>query len=137
MVSQEVIAEAEKMKQAAAGVRAAAEKVRTGDHDGAIASLRPILEKSPKDSNALYVLGMAHMKKAQWAEAEAAFVQVREIVPGFAAVHKPDGTIEIDKTAFEKALGYLERAKAGYAAQPDKVKFIDDLIALVKEQIKK
>jgi tetratricopeptide (TPR) repeat protein len=219
MVSQEVIAEAEKMKQAAAGVRAAAEKVRAGDYDGAIASLGPILEKNPKDSNALYVLGLAHMKKAQWAEAEAAFVQVREIVPGFAAVHyqlglcfqqageldkalaayaeamrldpanpdsaynsglilfsksqaaealalfekalvlkpadpafmemagrchinlaavhKPDGTIEIDKTAFEKALGYLERAKAGYTAQPDKVKFIDDLIALVKEQIKK
>jgi len=219
MVSQEVIAEAEKMKQAAAGVRSAAEKVRGGDYDGAIASLGPILEKNPKDSNALYVLGMAHMKKAQWAEAEAAFVQVREIVPGFAAVHyqlglcyqqtgeldkalaayakaveldpanpdsaynsglilfsksqaaealvlfekalalkpddpaflemagrchinlaaihKPDGTIEIDKTAFEKALAYLEKAKAGYTAQPDKVKFIDDLITLVREQIKK
>lgn len=219
MVSQEVIAEAEKMKQAAAGVRAAAEKVRTGDHDGAIASLGPILEKNPKDSNALYVLGMAYMKKAQWAEAEAALAQVREIVPGFAAVHyqlglcyqqtgeldkalasyakaiefdpanpdsaynsglilfsksqaaealvlfekalalkpddpaflemagrchinlaadhKPDGTIGIDKTSFEKALSYLERAKAGYAAQPDKVKYIDDLIALVREQIKK
>ncbi|HSA94688.1 MAG TPA: hypothetical protein VLJ16_01460, partial [Acidobacteriota bacterium] len=55
-----------------------------------------------------------------------------------AAVHKPDGTIEIDKGAFEKALGYLEKAKAGYAAaQPEKAKFIDDLIILVKEQIKK
>jgi tetratricopeptide (TPR) repeat protein len=219
MVSQEVIAEAEKMKQAAAGVRSAAEKVRGCDYDGAIASLGPILEKNPKDSNALYVLGMAYMKKTQWAEAEAAFVQVREIVPGFAAVHyqlglcyqqtgeldkalaayakaieldpanpdsaynsglilfsksqaaealvlfekalalkpddpaflemagrchinlaavhKPDGTIEIDKTAFEKALAYLEKAKAGYTAQPDKVKFIDDLITLVREQIKK
>jgi tetratricopeptide (TPR) repeat protein len=219
MISAEVIAEAEKMKQAAAEVKAAAEKVRGGDYDGAITALRPVLEKNPKDSNALYILGMAHQKKAQWAEAVEAFLQVRELTPAFAAVHyqlgvcyqqsgqadkalaayaeamkldpanpdsaynsglilfsksqaaealalfekalalkpddpvflemagrahinlaavhKPDGTIEIDKTAFEKALGYLEKAKAGYTADPDKVKFIDDLINLVKEQIKK
>jgi tetratricopeptide (TPR) repeat protein len=219
MVSAEVIAEAEKMKQAAAEVKAAAEKARAGDFDGAIAKLKPLLEKNPKDSNALYVLGMAYQKKAQWAEAEAAFLQVRELSPNFAAVHyqlgvcyqqageaekalasyakameldpanpdsaynsglilfsksqaaealalfekalalspddpaflemagrshinlaavrKADGGIEIDKTAFEKALAYLEKAKVGYAADPDKVKFIDDLINLVKEQVKK
>ena len=219
LVSAEVIAEAEKMKQAAAEVKAAAEKVRGGDFDGALAMLGPIIEKNPKDSNALYILGMAHQKKGQWAEAVAAFLQVRELSPAFAAVHyqlgvcyqqsgeadkalaayaeamkldpgnpdsaynsglilfsqskaaealalfekaleikpddpaflemagksrinlaavhKPDGTIEIDKTAFEEALGCLEKAKAGYADQPDKAKFLDDLITLVKEQIKK
>lgn len=219
MVSVEVIAEAEKLKQAVAGVKAAAEKVRGGDYDSAITALRPILEKNPKDSNALYVLGMAHQKKAQWADAEAAFLLARELTPGFAAVHyqlgvcyqrageadkalaayakameldpanpdtaynsgliffsrsqaaealamfekalelrpddpafqemagrcyinlsavrKPDGGIEIDKDAFQKALEHLEKAKAGYAADPDKVKFVDDLISLVKEQIKK
>jgi len=219
LVSEEVIAEAERMKKAAGEVKAAAEKVRGGDYDGAIAALKPILEKNPKDSNALYILGMAHQKKAQWAEAEAAFLQVRELTPGFPAVHyqlgvcyqqageaekalasyarameldpanpdsaynsglilfsksqaaealvlfekalelkpddpaflemagrshinlaavrKPDGGIEIDKAAFEKALMYLEKAKAGYSADPDKAKFIDDLINLVKEQIKK
>jgi len=219
MVSAEVLAEAEKMKQAAAEVKAAAEKVRNGDFDQAIAALEPIIAKNPKDSNALYILGMARQKKAQWAEAEAAFLQVRELSPNFAAVHyqlgvcyqqtgqadkalasyaeamkldpanpdsaynsglilfsqskaaealvlfekalelkpddpaflemagrahinlaaihKPDGTIEIDKTAFEKALGCLEKAKAGYADQPEKAKFLDDLINLVKEQIKK
>jgi Flp pilus assembly protein TadD len=181
--------------------------------------LGPIIEKNPKDSNALYILGMAHQKKGQWPEAVAAFLQVRELSPAFAAVHyqlgvcyqqsgeadkalaayaeamrldpanpdsaynsglilftqskaaealalfekalelkpddpaflemagrshinlaaihKPDGTIEIDKTAFEKALGFLEKAKAGYIDQPDKVKFLDELINLVKEQIKK
>jgi tetratricopeptide (TPR) repeat protein len=220
MVSAEVLAEAEKMRQAAAGVKAAAEKVRAGDYDGAIAALGPILEKNPKDSNALYILGMARQKKSLWAEAVAAFLEVRELVPNFAAVHyqlgvcyqqtgeadkalaayaeamrldpgnpdsaynsglilfsqskaaealalfekalalkpddpsflemagrssinlaavhKPDGTVEIDKGAFEKALGFLEKAKTGYAAdQPDKAKFIDDLIILVKEQLKK
>lgn len=219
MVSAEVLAEAEKMKQAAAEVKAAAEKVRGGDFDGALAMLRPLIEKNPKDSNALYIIGMARQKKGQWAEAAAAFLQVRELTPAFAAVHyqlgvcyqqsgeadkalaayaeamkldpanpdsaynsglilfsqskaaealalfekalelkpddpaflemagrshinlaaihKPDGTIEIDKTAFEKALGYLEKAKATYADEPDKAKFLDDLINLVKEQIKK
>jgi len=217
LVSAEVLAEAEKMKQAAAEVKAAAEKVRGGDYDLAIAALEPIIAKNPKDSNALYILGLARQKKAQWAEAETAFLLVRELSPNFAAVHyqlgvcyqqsgeadkalasyaeamkldpanpdsaynsglilfsqskapealalfekalelrpddpaflemagrahinlaaihKPDGTIEIDRSAFEKALGYLEKAKAIYAADPDKVKFLDDLIALVKEQI--
>lgn len=219
MVAAEVLAEAERMKQAAAEVKAAAEKVRAGDFDGAIGALEPIVEKNPKDSNALYILGMARQKKAQWAAAVAAFLRVRELSPNFAAVHyqlgvcyqqtgeleealaayaeamrldpanpdsaynsglilfsqnkaaeslalfekalalkpddpaflemagrchinlaavhKPDGTIAIDKAAFEKALGYLEKAKAGYAADPGKAKFIDDLIALVKDQIKK
>jgi|GEM_PF-298616 len=220
MVSAEVLAEAEKMKQAAAGVKAAAERVRAGDYDGAITALGPILEKNPKDSNALYILGMARQKKSEWAEAVAAFLEVRELVPNFAAVHyqlgvcyqqtdeadkalaayaeamrldpgnpdsaynsglilfsqsraadalalfekalalkpddpafqemagrscinlaavhKPDGTVEIDKGAFEKALGYLEKAKAGYAStQPEKAKFIDDLIVLVKAELKK
>ncbi|NTU52044.1 MAG: tetratricopeptide repeat protein, partial [Candidatus Aminicenantes bacterium] len=219
LVSEETLAEAENMKKAAAEVKAAAEKVRGGDYDGGIAALKPILEKNPKDSNALYIIGMAHQKKAQWAEAEAAFLQVRELTPGFPAVHyqlgvcyqqagaaekalaayakameldpanpdsaynsglilfgksqaadalalfekalalrpddpaflemagrshinlaaarKPDGTIEIDKAAFEKALLCLEKAKAGYSADPDKARFIEDLISLVKEQIKK
>ncbi|HPW17875.1 MAG TPA: tetratricopeptide repeat protein [Candidatus Aminicenantes bacterium] len=219
MVSTEVLAEAEAMKRAEAGVRAAAEKVRSGEYDAAIAALGPLIAKNPRDSNALYILGMAHQKKAQWPEAIAAFLEVREIVPSFAAAHyqlgvcyqqtgepdkalaayaeamrldpanpdspynsglilfgrsqasealaffekalalrpddpaflemaarchinlaaarKPDGTIEADKAAFEKALGYLEKARAGYAADPGKVKFIGELIALVKEELKK
>lgn len=219
MVSQEVLAEAEQMQKAAAEVKAAAEKVRAGDYDAAVAALAPILEKNPKDTNALYILGMARQKQGRHDEAIAAFLQVRDLTPGFAAVHyqlgvsyqqkgeadvalaayakageldpanpdsaynsglirfaksepaealalfekalelrpddpaflemagrchinlaavrKPDGTIEIDRTAFEKALAYLEKAKAGYADDPDKVKFMDELIGLVREQIKK
>jgi len=219
MISQDVLAEAEKMQKAAAEVKAAAEQVKSGDYDGAVAALGPILEKNPKDSNALYILGMAYQKKAQWPEAEAAFLQVRELTPNFPAVHyqlgvcfqqsgeadkalasyarameldpanpdsaynsglilfsqsraaealalfekalalapedpvflemagrchinlaavrKPDGGIELDRSSFEKALAYLEKAKIGYAADPDKTKFIDELIGLVKEQLKK
>ena len=205
MVSAEVIAEAEKMRHAAAGVKAAAEKVRGGDYDGAMAQLKPILEKNPKDSNALYILGMAHQKKAQWAEAAATFLQVRELTPAFAAVHyqlgvcfqqtgeldkalaayaramdldpanpdsaynaglilfgrsamdealalfekalalKPDdpallemaGRCYIHRADFPKAIEYLEKAKAGYATDQERVNFLSDLIAKLKEQIKK
>jgi tetratricopeptide (TPR) repeat protein len=37
---------------------------------------------------------------------------------------------------FEKAIECLEKAKAGYTDQ-ERVKFLDDLIAKLKEQIKK
>jgi tetratricopeptide (TPR) repeat protein len=205
MVSVEVLAEAEKMQQAAAGVKGAAEKVRSGDFDGALAALKPILEKNPKDSNALYILGLAYQKKRQWGEAEAAFLQVNEITPNFAAAHyqlgvcyqqmgesdkalacygkaaeldpanpdsaynsglilfgksqipealalfekalalRPDdpaylemaGRCYIHKADFPKAIELLERAKTGYAADTEKVKFLDELIARLKEQIKK
>jgi Tfp pilus assembly protein PilF len=219
LVSEEVLAEAEAMKKAASSVKAAAEKVRGGDYDGALADLGPILAKNPKDTNALYILGLARQKKGQYAEAEAAFLELLELTPNFApvhyqlgisyqqlgrtdeaqaayarameldpsnpdsaynsgliffsksepaealvlfekalelrpddpaflemagrcqislaAVHKPDGSVEIDKTAFEKALGYLEKAKTGYVDNPDKLEFIEELINLIKEQIKK
>ena len=47
------------------------------------------------------------------------------------------GRCYINRANFEKAIDYLEKAKAGYAADPEKVKFLDDLIAKLKEQIKK
>ena len=89
--------------------------------------------------------------KSEPAEALALFEKALELRPddpaflemagrchiNLAAVRKPDGTIEIDRAAFEKALAYLEKAKTGYADDPDKVKFMDELIALVREQIKK
>jgi tetratricopeptide (TPR) repeat protein len=205
MVAAEVIAQAEKMKEAAAGVKQAAEKVRSGDFDGAIAALGTILEKNPTDSNALYILGQAQQKKERWPEAVAAYLKVNELIPGFAPAHyqlgvcyqqmgepdkalaaygkameldpsnpdsaynaglihfgrsqvpealalfekalalRPDdpaylemaGRCYIHKADFAKAIDFLERAKAGYAVDAEKAKFLDDLIAKLKEQIKK
>lgn len=205
MASAEVIQEAERMKQAAAGVKAAAEKIRQGDYDGALVDLKPILEKNPKDSNALYLVGMAYLKKKMWAEAVEPFQQVIEASPKFAAAYyqlgvtyqqladsdkalehyrkamgldptnpdsaynaglilfgrsamdealalfekalalKPDdpaflemaGRCYINRADFAKAIAYLEKAKTGYAADQEKVKFLEELIAKLKEQIKK
>ena len=205
MATQEYAQESARLKEAAAGDKEAAEKVRQGDYDGAIVKLEAILEKSPKDSNALYLLGLAHLKKKEWAAALTPFLQVVELTPGFAAARyylgvcyqqqnepekalesyrkaseldpsnpdnfynmglvlfglnridearssfvktlalRPDdpaslemlGRCYLNQADFAKAVEYLEKAKAGYAADPEKVKFLDDLIAKVKEQIKK
>jgi tetratricopeptide (TPR) repeat protein len=205
MASAEVIEEAERMKQAAAGVKEAAEKIRQGDYDGALVDLKPILEKNPKDSNALYLTGMAYFKKKMWAEAVGPFQQVIETSPKFAAAYyhlgvtyqqladpdkalehyrkamdldpanpdiaynaglilfgrsamdealalfekalalKPDdpallemaGRCYIHRADFPKAIEYLEKAKAGYATDQERVNFLSDLIAKLKEQIKK
>lgn len=205
LASQEVVNEAQRMRQAAAGVKAAGEKLRTGDYDGALADLKTILEKDPKDSNALYLTGMAYIKKKMWSEAIPPMTEVTALSPKFAAAYyqlgicnqnlgeqakalefynkamaldaanpdapynaglilfaaskvdealalfekslalRPDdpmalemaGRCYINKTEFAKAVEYLEKAKALYSNNPDQVKFLEGLIAQLKEQIKK
>jgi tetratricopeptide (TPR) repeat protein len=205
LATQEYVLESQRLKEAAAGDKEAAEKVRQGDFDAAIVKLEAIVAKSPKDANALYLLGLAHLKKKEWAAALTPFLQVIELTPGFPAAHyylgvcyqqqnepekalesyrkaseldpsnpdnfynmglvlfglnridearssfvkmlalKPDdpaslemlGRCYLNQADFAKAAEYLEKAKAGYASDPEKVKFLDDLIARVKEQIKK
>ena len=205
LATQEFVQESERMKEAVAGVKDAAEKVRLGDYDAAISALKAILGKSPKDSNALYIIGMAYLKKKMWPEAILPFLQVVDLSPKFAAAYyqlgvcyqqqkelqkalecyqkaidldpsnpdgpyntglilfglnridealasfekalsmKPDdpaslemaGRCYINQADFVKAIEYLDKAKAGYAADQEKVKFLDDLIAKLKEQIKK
>ncbi len=110
LASAEVIAEAERMKKAAAGVQEAAEKVRSGDFDGALALLKPLLEKTPEDPNALYVLGMAQQKKGHWEEALEAFLKVNELSPGFAAGHYQAGICYQQTGETDKALAAYGRA---------------------------
>ena len=205
LTTQEFAQESLRMREAASGVKEAAEKIRLGDYDGAVSELKAILEKNPKDSNALYLMGMAYVKKKDWVEAIAPFLHVIELNPNFAAAHyhlgvcyqqhdepekalecyrkaaeldpanpdnpynsglilfglnrideaqvffqktltlKPEdpasfemaGRCYINQANFVKAVEYLEKAKAGYAADQEKVKFLDDLISKLKEQIKK
>ncbi len=205
MATQEYVLESQRLKEAAAGDKEAAEMVRQGDYAAAIVKLDAIIAKSPKDTNALYLLGLAHLKKKEWTAAVAPLLQVVELTPGFPAAHyylgvcyqqqnepekalesyrkaseldpsnpdnfynmglvlfglnrideaqssfvktlalKPDdpaslemlGRCYLNRADFAKAVEYLEKAKAGYAADPEKVKFLDDLIARVKEQIKR
>ena len=81
LATQEFVQESERMKEAAAGVKDAAEKVRLGDYDAAISKLKAILDKNPKDSNALYIIGMAYLKKKMWPEADSVLPPGRRSEP--------------------------------------------------------
>lgn len=204
LASQAQVEEVQQLKEVEAGIKESADKIRQGDMDGAIAQLKGMLDKNPKDANALFLIGMAYAKKKMYPEASGAFLQVTELAPKFAAafyqlgvsyqelddpdkaleaykkaldldpantdafynsglilfkqslidealvlfekavVLKPDdpaflemaGRCYINKADYPKAIEYLERAKTGYN-DPERTKFLDELIALLKAQIKK
>jgi tetratricopeptide (TPR) repeat protein len=204
MVSQTQVEEIQKLKEAESGVKEAADLIRKNDPDGAIAKLKGLLATNPKDPNALFLIGMAYAKKTMHAEAQAAFLQVTELAPKFAAafyqlgvasqgLDQPENALEaygktneldpanadayynsglilfklmridealaafekalnlrpddpaylemagrcyINKADYAKAIEYLEKAKAGYN-DPERTKFLDELIATLKAQIKK
>jgi len=204
MATEELVKQVERLKEAEAGVKSGADKIRLGDYDGALAALKTVLEKNPDDPNALYLSGMAYLRKDMVPEASAAFLKVTELSPKFAAAHyqlgvcyqrqgqpekaleayqksidlepsnsdvlyntglvlfglgridealprfeqalvqRPDdpaylemaGRCYINKADFPKAVDYLEKAKAG-TTDPDRIKFLEELIATLKAQIKK
>ncbi len=204
MATEELVKKVERLKEAEAGVKSAADKLRQGDYDGALADLKPVLDKNPEDPNALYLSGMAYLRKNMIPEASAAFLKVTELSPKFAAAHyqlgvcyqrqnepdkalaayqksidlepsnsdvlyntglvlfglgridealprfeqalalRPDdpaylemaGRCYINKADFPKAVAYLETAKAG-TTDPDRIKFLGDLIDTLKAQIRK
>lgn len=204
LISQTQVEEVQRLKEVESGIKESADKIRQGDLDGAIAQLKGMLDKNPKDANALFLIGMAYVKKKMYPEATGAFLQVTELAPNFAAAHhqlgvsyqgqdepdkaleaykkaldldpantdafynsglilfkqsrvdealvqfekavvlKPDdpaflemaGRCYINKADYPKAIEYLERAKTGYN-DPERTKFLDELIATLKTQIKK
>jgi Flp pilus assembly protein TadD len=204
MATEALVQEVQRLKEVEAGVKGGAEKIRQGDYDGALADLKTVLDKNPRESNALYLTGMAYLRKDMLTEASTAFLQVTELSPKFAAAYyqlgvcyqrqgdpekamaeyqksvdlepsnadvlynmglilfglgridealprfeqalalRPDdvaylemaGRCYINKADFPKAITYLEKSKAG-ATDPDRIKFLEELIATLKAQIKK
>jgi tetratricopeptide (TPR) repeat protein len=119
LATQEFVQESERMKEAAAGVKDAAEKVRLGDYDTAISKLKAILDKDPKDSNALYIIGMAYLKKKMWGEAILSFLQVVDLSPKFAASYYQLGICYQQQKELPKALEYYQKAMDLDPSNPD------------------
>jgi len=204
LVSQELVQKTEKLKAMEAEIKAAAEKIRAKDYDGAIVQIKAFLEKNPKDINAQYYLGISYARKKMFAEAIPALTQVMEAAPKFPPVYfelgicyqqqgDKDKALELFQKNFDldpsnvdsaynagmilfglsrvdeakvflekalalrpddsdvlllmsrcsinagdlpKAIEYLEKAKAG-TTDPERLKFLEDLITKLKEQIKK
>ncbi len=203
LVSETQLQEMIELKEMEGAVKEAKEKIRQGDYDGAITMLEDVLDKDPKDPNALYLIGMSYSKKQMYTEAIEALVQVVQYAPNFAPAqfelaigyqnrgdtdialehyrktleldpNNPDaafnaglilfelnradealaffekavslrpgdpaylemaGRCEIHQGNLVKAVEYMEKAKTGYQDQ-DKVKFLENLITKLKEQIK-
>lgn len=87
LVSQELVVKTQQLKAMEAEIKAAAEKLRVKDFDGAIAQLQLFLEKNPKDSNALYYLGICYNRKGKYQEALPALTEVAAQVPNFPPIY--------------------------------------------------
>jgi Flp pilus assembly protein TadD len=119
MATEQLVQEVERLREAEAGVKTASEKIRQGDYDGALAALKPVLVKNPQDPNALYLSGVACLRKGMVEEAAGDFFKVTEISPKFAAAHYQLGVCYERQKEPEKALAAYLRALDLDPSNPD------------------
>ncbi len=119
LVSQVLVEKTMALKNMEAEIKSAAEKLRTKDFDGAIAQLKAFLEKNPKDSNALYYLGIAYSRKGMYTEAQAALTQVVQEVPQFPPVYFELGICYQRLDQPEKALEAYKKSVELAPTNPD------------------
>jgi tetratricopeptide (TPR) repeat protein len=124
LVSQAKVQEIQALKETEAAVKDAAERLRQGDPDAAIAGLSGLLAKQPDDVNALFLLGLGYVRKQMHREALAPLTRVTELSPGFAGAwlelgvcQRKLGDAPRALAAYEKALELdPQNADAGYNA---------------------
>jgi tetratricopeptide (TPR) repeat protein len=111
LVSQEQRQKVELAKETESSTKDAAEKIRSGDFDGAIAEVKGLLGKDPKNASALFFLGLGYVGNKMYAEAVDPLTQVTELNPTFPGaqfelgvcyrqLHEPAKAL----VAFEKSL---------------------------------
>jgi Flp pilus assembly protein TadD len=106
------------------------------DIDKALEYYQKTLELDPNNPDAAYNSGLILFGKNRMDEALALFEKALSLRPDDPAYLEMAGRCYINQANYQKAIEYLEKAKAGYPDQ-ERVKFLDDLIAKLKEQIKK
>jgi len=119
LVSQELVEKAELMKSMEAEIKAAAEKIRNKDYEGAVAQLKAFLEKTPEEPNALYFLGIAYSRMKMNAEALEALTRVAQLVPNFAPVYFELGVAAERLGDLPKAVEYYQKNLELDPANPD------------------
>jgi tetratricopeptide (TPR) repeat protein len=110
LVAQTLIEETVKLKEAQGELKDATEKLKLGDADGAIVIINKVLDKNPKDPNALYLLGISRLRKKEYAEAAAALTEVTVQLPKFAGAYLQLGVCYQQQMDREKALGFYQKA---------------------------
>jgi tetratricopeptide (TPR) repeat protein len=107
-----------------------------GNQDKALEHYRKTLELDPNNPDAAYNAGLILFQQNRMDEALTFFEKAVSLRPDDPAYLEMAGRCQIHQGNLTKAVEYMERAKTGYA-DPEKVKFLEDLIAKLKEQIKK
>ncbi|OGD21192.1 MAG: hypothetical protein A2W03_10470 [Candidatus Aminicenantes bacterium RBG_16_63_16] len=106
------------------------------DIDKALDLYRKTSELDPNNPDAAFNSGLILFGKNRVEEALAFFEKALGLKPEDPAYLEMAGRCYINQADYPKAIEYLEKAKAGYA-DPERVKFLDDFIAKLKEQIKR
>jgi tetratricopeptide (TPR) repeat protein len=109
LASQAVVQEVDRRKEAETESKEAAERIRKGDFDGAIALAQRLLEKDPADANALFFLGLSYARKKMCREAEGPLVRVTELSPDFPRAYFDLGVCYRQLGEPEKALAAFEK----------------------------
>jgi tetratricopeptide (TPR) repeat protein len=94
------------------------------------------LELDPKNADAAYNSGLILFGQNRMDEALVFFEKALSLKPDDPIFLDMAGRCYINQANYEKAIECLEKAKAGYTDQ-ERIKFLDDLISKLKEQIKK
>ncbi|MDH4219093.1 MAG: tetratricopeptide repeat protein [Candidatus Aminicenantes bacterium] len=106
------------------------------DPDRALEYYQKNLVLDPANVDSAYNSGLILFAMNRIDEALPLFEQALSLKTDDPAFLEMAGRCYINQADFGKAIEYLEKAKAGYTDQ-EKIKFLDDLIAKLKEQIKK
>jgi tetratricopeptide (TPR) repeat protein len=106
------------------------------DIDKALEFYQKTLGLDPNNPDAAYNSGLILFGRNRVEEALALFEKALSLRPDDPAYLEMAGRCYINQANYPKAIECLEKAKAKYT-DSDKVKFLDDLIMKLKEQIKK
>ena len=106
------------------------------DLEKALDSYQKTIELDPNNPDAAYNSGLILFGLNRVDEALVRFEKALSLKPDDPAYLEMAGRCYINQANFQKAIDYLEKAKTGNT-DAEKVKFLDDLIMKLKEQIKK
>jgi Flp pilus assembly protein TadD len=123
-------------KFAAAFYQLGASRQALDEPDKALEAYGKTLDLEPSNTDAIYNSGLILFKLTRIDEALERFERALSVKPDDPAFLEMAGRCYINKADFAKAVEYLEKAKAG-TNDPERTKFLDDLIATLKTQIKK
>ena len=106
------------------------------DLDKALEHYQKTLDLDPNNPDAAYNSGLILFGQNRADEALVRFEKAISVKPDDPAYLEMAGRCYIHQANFERAIDCFEKARAGYTDQ-EKVKFLDDLIVKLREQIKR